>query len=149
MDLNIEGLPELVCVRVRAGHWKPDSLANELSRLLETNEAPPAEEAAIVLALLPETEDDDAPKLIEFLGKAKYRPAVAALRPYLRNTAKLPYGTRGLRLCDLASEALDKILGTKPRSPSLYALIVHGDSPDAQRARRDAHIEELLERTKE
>ena len=136
--VGVDNLSERVRTMVTNGQLE----AGELARPLVHN--PSEEGAKILMALLPEAEGYDVYTIIGALGELKYKSAIPVLRSYLKNTSDTNYN--GLRYCDHASQALDRILGLEPGIE--YSLPFEGDR-SKELAVLDAHRKELLELTEQ
>ena len=100
------------------------------------------ERADALTEMAPYVQKDDLPLLFIFLGETENPLFVPVLRQFLNDTRDI--NTGGLRVCDMASEALDQILDID--SGLAYGTGGDGESEDPY-GPFDAHRMELLKRT--
>ncbi len=134
-ELGVEGLPEVVRQLVTGCHWEPYDLVWRMRKL-------PAEQAIpILLALLDVADGRTKLDAMRALGRTQSRHAIAALRPYLEDTAS---HLNGMLVCDQACRALDRILGD---SVALDEHFYYGWEDRKNRKVLDKHRLHLLEIT--
>lgn len=135
--LEVEGVPEFLA------RWLPQDKHAAGDLLMVADSLPGDTRVRLISVVLPYVEQYYLGRALEALGETRSSFSIPLLRNYLQDTAYTH--VNGLRVCDVASKALDQILGIDSGLDYSVSL----DARKADYRPYDAHRQELWERTAE